>query len=743
MCVPILNASAVPRRTLLEAGLPVEELYEFALREGNSKKPIYEIHKWWARRLGHVFRLLLLSATTPAVRRAHSHGAMSELLKKFYEQNDLKDLVVLDPFMGGGTSVVESLKCGASAIGADIDPVAWFVTKKEVEPFDEERVKQGMVEVAAQVEEHLRSLYGVKDRSGRAGEIINAFWVHRIWCGRCRHAFDGHPHFRLAYDRGRNTQDVFCRACGTITQVSLEDTTFDCGKCGTATEIEAGPVSRGLYTCPACAHTDTLISRVRPGKPIPKRMFALEYTRESRGAPVGRHFRKATAGDVAQYRRAASLLDTPRDTPLPFPRATIFTENRTDARPVNYGYARYEQLFNRRQLYTLAKIHEAILGLEDSHAQEYLLLAFSDCLASNNLLVSYAFGYRKLTPLFGIHAYNVVQRPVEGNAWGNPHFGRGSFTRCVAKMIEGKRYARDPYEYRYSGSGRPERIYTGERITTPVVRTQEGWDRGEGRAFIIHGSATDLSMIADQTVDLVLTDPPFYNNLPYSELSDFYYQWLRPYLSRYNVSGAATTPVGESLFVRRHTPSEHAKYVDGLTQVFKECARVLKPTGLLAFTFQHRDARAWHALAVALTEANFRVTGLSPVRAEGKSGFHTYEGTPKWDSVICCRYRAEPIDRRYEQTSAAERVIALEGKWTARFTAAGIQWGVADRASFALSAALREGVNARLDRTELGALLTMVNRRYPQRGVRREVGQPARAAEHIARTESPLTIPAT
>src|SRR5689334_9829624 len=77
--------ASIPRRTLLEIGLPVEQLYSLAKREGNSKKPIYEMHKWWARRLGHVFRLLLIAGTQPAPRKKARSNNKS-LLRAFYNK---------------------------------------------------------------------------------------------------------------------------------------------------------------------------------------------------------------------------------------------------------------------------------------------------------------------------------------------------------------------------------------------------------------------------------------------------------------------------------------------------------------------------------------------------------------------------------------------------------------------------------------------------------------------------------
>ena len=129
--VHIVKAIRIPSRTALESSPPVAFASRMALREGNRKKPIYQMHKWWARRLGSVFRSIILAATTPEKDAAILENGF------FYEKHKFSGLRVLDPFVGGGTSLVEAAKCGASVVGVDVDPVACFVTSKELEACDE------------------------------------------------------------------------------------------------------------------------------------------------------------------------------------------------------------------------------------------------------------------------------------------------------------------------------------------------------------------------------------------------------------------------------------------------------------------------------------------------------------------------------------------------------------------------------------------------------------------------------
>jgi len=90
--------------TFIEHDFPIEKLNPVALSEGNAKKPVYRMHKWWARRLGSVFRTIIISAFSPPDESADS------IWQKFCEGFDVRGKIILDPFMGGGTTLVESLR---------------------------------------------------------------------------------------------------------------------------------------------------------------------------------------------------------------------------------------------------------------------------------------------------------------------------------------------------------------------------------------------------------------------------------------------------------------------------------------------------------------------------------------------------------------------------------------------------------------------------------------------------------
>jgi adenine-specific DNA methylase len=115
----------------IEEDFPIVEINRLAVPERNSFKPIYQMHKWFARRASCVFRAILLGALKPA-----GTNIMEEFYKNHSNDPETKGKVILDPFMGGGTTVVEALRLGCKVVGIDLNPVAWFIVKTEVEPVD-------------------------------------------------------------------------------------------------------------------------------------------------------------------------------------------------------------------------------------------------------------------------------------------------------------------------------------------------------------------------------------------------------------------------------------------------------------------------------------------------------------------------------------------------------------------------------------------------------------------------------
>lgn len=172
----------------IEESFPVTEINRLAIPERNAFKPIYQMHKWFARRASCVFRAILLAAMKPL-----GTDIMEEFYKDHKHDPDTNEITILDPFMGGGTTVVEALRLGCHVTAIDLNPVAWFIVKTEVEPVDLDELKNAFSRLETRIastgknlKDELLSHYKTECPCCGAGEesadIIYAFWVKSAIC---------------------------------------------------------------------------------------------------------------------------------------------------------------------------------------------------------------------------------------------------------------------------------------------------------------------------------------------------------------------------------------------------------------------------------------------------------------------------------------------------------------------------------------------------------------------------------
>ena len=611
---PGSKASPAPS-SILDAGLlPVEEIAELSHREGRRPVPIYHAHRWFARRFSSAFRSILVA----------SHlDEPGEFWDAYYNGVDLKGQTVLDPFVGGGTSVVEAARLGASPVGVDIDPVACAISQFELKANAVDDLTEDLKALKDELSGSMDRYYETVGSDGERRRILHAFWVQVVSCIDCGNQIEAHPHFQLAHDADAEVQWCFCRECHEVVQLPKDQKSFTCRHCRTRTRIEAGTVDRGKVTCPDCSATEKLIDAAqRLGRPT-WQLFALETIPadddRSRIQMTERHFQAATELDQKCVKAARRALAGRKQKGgwKGIPRRRIPREGRSDNRLIHYGYQSYDELFNPRQLLHLSRLAEGIQQLDGS-TRDALALAFSDHLATNCMMTNYAFGWRRLAPLFSIRAYRHVSRPVEINPWLQGT-GRGTFPNAVRQVQRAVEFARRPTVAHLDGG------FVESGSLDPVD--------GQTRK-IINGNSTDLKEVPDQSVDMILTDPPYFDNIAYSELSDFYLPWLQMFglapKSRSNrlPSNLAATSRG---------PQGFEVFRAGLASCFAEMRRVLRDGGRLVFSFQHRTPRGWDALAHALGVGGWQPIQVFPMLGNSSAGLHQHDGTITWDAVVVCR----------------------------------------------------------------------------------------------------------
>jgi hypothetical protein len=178
---------------------------------------------------------------------------------------------------------------------------------------------------------------------------------------------------------------------------------------------------------------------------------------------------------------------------------------------------------------------------------------------------------------------------------------------------------------------------------TPASLPGSERSSGEGRAYLAARSAEDLSFIPSGSVDAVITDPPYYGNVQYAELSDFFYVWLRLGLTDYPEFAPPLVPKAREIVVNEKAKinggvKDDTFFRQGLLRCFREGHRVLKDDGPLVFTFHHESPQAWGAVLEGVLESGFDIQRVWTYHSEKVGGSHG--AGIRFDTVIVCRKRA-------------------------------------------------------------------------------------------------------
>lgn len=613
--------------SILDAGkLPIEDLASLALREGRRPRSYYQVHRWFARRLGANFRALLVASVTEQGK---------SFWKAYYASDLLKNKSILDPFMGGGTSIIEAQRLGAKkAIGIDIDPVACAITHFESQlfsmPTDIDEMLEGLV---SKVGEKIKKYYQTRTTNGEIRTVLHYFWVQVVECPQCEEAFEAHPHYQLAYDADAKKQWFFCPYCHTIEYINLSKKTHTCRNCKKNTTILEGTVNEGVACCPCCGHHENLIDLHKTTKSKPQwKLFALETLEPPfrKKLPLKqRVFRTTTTADLKIFQQAQKELSSrqnPDGTIQWIPNWDIPTEGRSDNRIIKYGYSKYSDLFNPRQLLHLSLLAEEIEKMDEPY-KHFFSIAFSDHLTTNCMLTNYAFGWRRLAPLFSLRSYRHIPRPVELNPWIDGT-GRGTYPNTVRQIKDAVLSIKIPKEPTVEGGFR---ILEQKKLNAQGIR-------------ITNGSSQALANIRSKSIDIVLTDPPYFDNIAYSELSDFYLPWLVQLGIVKMDKKRSSKSFGIDGKLRSKTSA--AEFENMLSDCFEEASRVLKKDGIVIFTFQHAKHKTWLALAGALSKAKLKAIQVLPLLGDSKAGLHKQTKVSSWDAVFVLRKISDAKDQK-------------------------------------------------------------------------------------------------
>ncbi|WP_434633158.1 hypothetical protein [Chromobacterium sp. CV08] len=412
---------------------------------------------------------------------------------------------------------------------------------------------------------------------------------------------------------------------------------------------------KSAFACASCGTVqDVLKSMTGNGGKAPMAAYAVQAISprlKASGACYGGRF-FAALNDSRQLDEAFAEWESRKNGDLSdyWPRTAVPEGFKTTYQKIpEHGYPTFADMFNARQLLVQSQLLKAILTVSSHEYQwatrEYVLAAFQQYLRNQNMLCLWNTQADKLEPHFSNNNYYPKNTPVENCVFGK--LGRGNWSSCAEGLIESREWATNPWELvsnervtlenpslRDAVSGKSEKVRPGDALLGGLVR----W-----------GSSTELDDITAASVDLVITDPPFGNNVQYAELADFFHVWLRIALKgKYPQWALELTPKSLEAVDNpvRNPDNPQGYYQQLLTAVWRECARILKPSGILAFTFHHSQDEPWVSVLESLFDAGFYLEAAYPIRSDETKGEGSKPGTfgsqqIEYDIVHVCRKRTE------------------------------------------------------------------------------------------------------
>ena len=444
------------------------------LAEAKPHTAVYRMHKYFARRPWNIFRELISLHTSPG------------------------DLI-LDPFLGGGVTVVEAMRLKRRVVGVDVNPLAVYVTKNEVRPVQIEQLEHAIEKVSTNTKELIKSLYVT--RCPQCKTTAHADWIE--W----------------------NESD------NEITRLK-----FDCARC----------CSSGVKKA---AQEDTEIAR-----------------------RIDRRFNEL----VEQHA-------------LWFPQTKIPPGDKTNSL-ITSGITHFHQLFTKRNLLALGILFK-VIGQTDFANQDFLEFVISSCLKWSSRQ-SHLRG--KIVEGWALHAYWIYPRSLEINVWN-------TFERRARAAIRGKHYS-------------------NEEIGKFCKFASNFDELGEAATCLLLNNSSTILRIPDNSIDAIITDPPYGGNVNYGELSDFWWVWL---------SRGHTIEKMNEVIVNKSQHKSLLDYEKTLAAIFTECFRVLKPRKPLVSTFNSKDARVVSAFIGAISKSGFEIHSRgviyqTPIRAYNTT-FHAMQ----------------------------------------------------------------------------------------------------------------------
>ena len=695
---------------LIERWLPIAEIGIESMRERTPMTPFpapNRLHVWWARRPLVASRAAILASVLPAdadrgkflhvlgihgdpvdaraaidralrdvVRIGNPYGynrafgyslteSDSDWLKAMLG-DAWESVTVLDPTAGGGSIPFESARLGVVGLASDINPVATLIMRATIEwplrfSYEARREFNGLAaEHRRRIDNRLGTFFLQLDLPSRVDQTY--LWARTVNCPYCDGLVPLSPNWRLAADgkgvRLRPQLDSGPGAKGRVCSFEIVKS---------AREQSAGTVARGDGTCPYadCGRVidgDEIKAQAQAGG-MGEQLFTVVYKeRMLTTTKTGRTREKWVRGYRApraeddnsaeiQARLAEKLPEWEAFDIVPSER---FPEVSNDDRPIQYGMPFWRDLFSPRQLLchgTSVEVFRELLDADRSAgkltevrqaAYGYLALSLDKLRDYNSRMTRWHVGRQVMVNTFDRHDFSFKWSYAEmaplvvglGFDWAIEQTAK-----CIGELVALVRPEADDNAGTLFADAS-----VGTTSPPPVTITCKPGD--------------SLDHIADGSIDVVVMDPPYYDNVMYAELSDFFYVWLKrtaghvfPELFRRQLTDKDNEAVANPARFRGQKGARALAgrdYQERMASIFAECRRTLKADGVMTLMFTHKATGAWDALTKGLMEAGFVITASWPINTEAEGSLHIKDKAAANSTIfLVCRPRAD--DARAEQ----------------------------------------------------------------------------------------------
>lgn len=577
------------------------------------EQPLLSMYRWWARR-PHSLIGAILDASTDFLG---------------------PDPLIADPFSGGGTVAIEATRRSISILAQDLNPWATWglsVGLTRVDPSELQNIGDKLLD-------NLRNKYG-HVYGLTSNEVGNSHHAHtfRVRTSLCRSCYKRvwlfpYPLITIA-SRSQDERHAFwgCRICGAATKARMADRAIKCHGCGS----KISP-SRS-HACPHCAaSSDNLLDLNN----MEWSVVLIQHCQISHnGRPVV-EFRVPTKQDLV-------LCNTSVEHAMPSALLAAIPDGVETKKLLRFGFARWADLYPIRQISALLAAQQEVMSLDVSNAiRERLLLCLIGAAEMPGYVSRWDRCHPKIFEGLANHRYSFDGLAVEPNPLAI--VGRGRLARRFKASVAAAEWLESVY------ATQPKKTIKNTRANQRFRQSQTA------RTSIITGSSECLPL-ADQSVALILTDPPYFDSVRYGELSLLFLAWMNSHLickvpTRFQAEREAV-PRGRS-------PNAIVEYEAILTNIFRECARVLRPEGRLIMTFHNRTLKAWSVLGRTLHAAGFWIHALAVAQTEnGRDHSKRDKAAQISDLILECSLikRKHSICIAHVGRSAEERELVAVGQ---------------------------------------------------------------------------------